>query len=150
MSFTAVLDAIETHATTAGASLTIPITNVKIGYPKADGRCVRIFWGGEAEPIRMGAHRVLNGELVADLIVVIAFWPLSTLSAEQAEVVELEARALTAAFRTAVLGDSQLGGQSTDLTLGYGQTDFPILAGALYRTVSFEITTDFSEYVLAP
>jgi hypothetical protein len=151
MAFTDILTAIETHATTAGAGLTNPITNVRIGYPKAAHRSARIFWGGETAPVRLGDNpRVLNGELVSDTIVVIVFWSLSNLSDDLAEIIELEARAFTAAFRTAVLGDSQLGGQSTDLEVGYGETDFPVLAGAAWRTLTFEIVTDFSEYALAP
>lgn len=151
MAFSDILNAIETHAQTAGNGLSNPIKDVKIGYPKASGsRCVRIFWGGETAPERMGdAPRVLNGELVADVIVVVAFWTLSNLSEDMAEVVELEARAFMAAFRTAVLGDSQLGGASTDLAMHYGETEFPVLAGAQYRTLTIEIVTDFSEYTLA-
>lgn len=151
MAFSDILNAIETHATTAGATLTPALANVKIGYPKASNRAVRIFWGGETAPERMGeSPRVLNGEMVADVIVVVAFWALSNLSEEMAELIELEARAFTAAFRTAVLGDSQLGGASKDLTVGYGTTDFPLLAGAAWRTVTFEIVTDYTEYTLAP
>ena len=150
MAFSDVLNRIETHATTAGASLTVPITDVKIGYPKATGRCVRIFWGGEVRPVKMGdSEQVLNGQMVSDLVVIVAFWPLSNLSETMAETIELEARAFTAAFRTAVLGDSQLNGNVTDLYLQHGETDFPVLAGTQYRTVTFEAICDFTEYPLA-
>lgn len=151
MAFSDVLNAIETHATTAGAALTSPITNVKIGYPKPFNRAARIFWGGETDPVRMGdSPKVLNGIMVADLIVVMAWWALTTLSDEQAELVELEAQAFTAALRTAILGDSQLGGAKTDLVMRHGATDFIEINGVPWRVLTFEIVTDFSEYTLAP
>lgn len=154
MAFTDVLNRIETHAQTAGNSLTNAIKDVKIGYPKAPaagGRSVRIFWGGEVKPAKMGdSELVLNGQMVSDLVVIVAFWSLSNLSEETAEVIELEARAFTAAFRTAVLGDAQLNGNVTDLYLQHGDTDFPVLAGTQYRTVTFEAICDFTEYTLAP
>lgn len=153
MAFADVLNTIETHAQTAANALSNPIKDVKIGYPKAPqagGRSVRIFWGGEIDPAHIGARRTLNSEMVGDIVVVIAFWSLSSLSEEQAEVVELEARAFAAGFRSAINGDAQLGGNVTDLDLSDATPEFPVLAGAQYRTVTYELATAYTETTRSP
>lgn len=149
--FPGVMARLMVHATTAADALTSPIKDVAIAYPKAGSeRSIRIFWGGETKPRRMGeADEVLNGKMTADLIVVIVFWPLGHDSEDLAESTETEARAFTVAFRTAVLGDARLNGQITDLYLEHGATDFPVLAGTQYRTLTFELIADYSEYAIA-
>lgn len=150
MAFSDQLAAIKTHAVAAGTAMSNPIKDVAIAWP-APGpeRCIRIFYGGEAEPPRIGAPRVLNEELVAERIVLVAFWPMSNLSVKQAEVIEDELYDLKHEIRTRVLGDSQLGGQSTDLEMGYAETDFVLVGGTSYRTLEIEFLTDHTAYTLA-
>jgi hypothetical protein len=151
MAYSDQLAAIVVHAQAAGNALTIPLTDVIAAYPAVPGRCIRIFYGGEAVPTRMGQDsRVLNGQLVAEQIVIMAFWPLRDLRETEAAVLEAEVYNLKHELRTRILGDSQLGGKSTDLDVGYAEPGFAELGGAPYRTLEMIVTTDYIEYPLAP
>lgn len=150
MAFADQLAAIKTHAVAAGATLSPALTDVAIAHPVPRGRCVRIFWAGEVEPVRMGAQRSLNAELIAERIMLVAFWPISDSSETGAEAIETDIYALKHEIRTRVLGDSQLGGMSTDLAMSYAETDFVVISGTAYRTLECEFVTDFFEYSIAP
>lgn len=150
MAYADQLAAVLTHAQAAGGAVSPAITDVVVAYPAPRGRCIRIFYGGETEPVRMGEQRVLNEEMVGEQIVVVAFWPLNNLSEDQAAGIEVEAYDLKHQLRTRILGDSQLGGMSTDLELGYAEPGFANLAGIPYRTLEMIVTTDFTSYTLAP
>lgn len=152
MGFTETIDAVATHATAAGAALSVPITNVAVGWPVPSGSCVRIYWTGEAEPVRMGGARVLNGEMVSDRIVVVAFFRVPDFSETAARNLILDMRLFKHELRTRILGDSQLGGNQTDLEMDYFDGDFISIGreGAIYGTVTTEIVTDMTEYPIAP
>ena len=151
LDFDGTVNAVLAHCVAAGAALTNPIVDVAYAHPLPRGRCIRIFYGGEAEPAHMGSDaRVLNGQMVAELIRIVAFWPLSSSGETMAATVEAEVRALKHQIRTRILGDSQLGGLSTDLALSNAITDFGANGGIVYRTLEYEITTDYDEYAIAP
>jgi len=150
MAFADQLAAVLTHARAAGAALSIPITDVVVAYPVVPGRCIRIFYDGETAPARMGGDSTLTSRLVAEQIVIMAFWPLGTTSETEANVIETEVYNLKHELRTRILGDSQLGGMSTDVELGYAVPDFAELAGQPYRTLEMVLLTDYFEYTISP
>lgn len=148
---TAWLAAIETHAIAAGAALTPTLDDVAIGLPVPRGRCVRIHWDGEQQPARMGASRDLKGELIAERIRVVCYWPLSTNSEDQGKQIVREMYEFKHELRTRVLGDSQLGGMSTDLEMEYVNPDFVLWAdGTVWAQAETAFVTDYTEYPLAP
>jgi hypothetical protein len=149
VAFSDVIDLVKTHATDAGAALAVPITNVAVGWPVPSGSCVRIYWTGEAEPVRMGTQRVLNAELVSDRIVVVAWFRIPDFSETAARNLILDMRLFKHELRTRLLADSQLNGGITDLETDYMDGDFVQVGGAagpIYGTVTTEIVADYTEY----
>jgi hypothetical protein len=143
--------AILTHALAAAATVNAQWLDVAIGAPIPRGnRCVRIFYGGEAAPQHMGGSRTLTGELVAETISLVAFWTMSTMDETAAAAIDTEMVAFKHALRTAVLGDSQLGGKSTDLEMSYAEPDYQIIGGTRYAILAVEFLLDYTEYPLAP
>lgn len=150
MAFTDQITTIETHAKAAGAALTNPMKDVLIGFPLPGmGRCGRIWWGGESGPETMGARYVLDAEMVADIILVSFFWPLSGFTETHARVTVLEMRALKHDLRTRINADSQLGGSQTDLRLHDFLVEWPVIGGTQYAALTAEIVNDLTEYPLA-
>jgi hypothetical protein len=144
-------DQILVHALAAAAAVNAQWLDVAIGAPIPRGnRCVRIFYGGEAEPQRMGASRVLNGELVAETCALIAFWSMSTMDETAVKAIDTEMVGFKHELRTRILGDSQLGGASTDLEMGYAEPDFLVIGGGRWAVLEVTFTLDYTEYPLAP
>lgn len=141
--------AIVTHAATAGAALTPTLTDVAAGAPLPSGRCVRVDWGGTTEPVRMGATRTLNSELIANVTRIFLFDPVSDIGTEVTALTDAEIKAYDAALRTAILGDSTLGGTCTDLEMGYAQVDYSVIGNARYRVVQWDVVTDYEEVTIA-
>lgn len=151
MAYADQIAAIKTHAAAAGAALTNKILDVEIGPPyPATGRCVRISYGGEAEPVRMGTQRVLNAELIAERIVLTVWIAVSNLSLQEIAAVETELYDFKHQLRTRVLADSQLGGQGTDLEMTYAEVDYGVIGNVRYRVLETEFLTDYQEYPIAP
>jgi hypothetical protein len=148
MSYEDQRDAILVHAAAAALTANATFTNVAIGAPVPSGKCVRIFWGGEAEPARMGGNRVLNGELVAQTLGLVAFWPLPSKSEGVVKAIDDEMSTFIHSLRTRILADSQLGGEATDLEMGYAEPSFLVIDGARYATVEVPFTLDYIEYPL--
>lgn len=142
-------DAILVHAVAAAAAVDSTWTDVAIGVKTPDARCVRVYYGGEREPARMGGRRVINAELVSHAIVLAAFWPLSGLGLDAYKATEDQAHGFVHELRTRVLGDSQLGGTSTDLEMGYATPDVVVIGNARWQLVEVVFVTDFTEYTIA-
>lgn len=149
MAYADTIAAILVHAIAAGAALTTPITDVQRAFPVPRGRCVRVYYGGEAEPKRMGASRVLNAELIAERTWVTLFLPISETSETLAAVLDAEAHAFKHELRTRILADSKLGGMQTDLEFEYITPDVVVIANARYLIVPCEITSNYTEYPIA-
>ena len=150
MGYTAQRDAILVHAKAAALAANSAWTDVVIGFPLPAGKCVRVYYGGEAAPVRMGGDRVLNGELVSERIIVAAFWPLSNLSTDGVKLMDDEMYTFKHELRTRLLGDSQLGGAGTDLLMGYATPDIVVIGNARYAVLETQIVSDYTEYSLAP
>ena len=146
-----VLDAIQVHCLAAGNALASPIKDVAVGWPVPRGRCIRIFWGGETKPARMGEHpRSQVGEMVSERVVIRAFWPLSDYGETKARTLIGEMWDLKHEIRTRLLGDSQLGGLTTDFEMGYAGADDVVIGGAAFTFIDIECITDYHDYPIAP
>lgn len=151
LTYASAIAAIRTHAAAAGAAVTPPIADVDIGAPlPTSTRCIRIFYGGETEPAHMGASRSLDSRLIGERIVLIAWIAVSNLSQQEIAAIETELYQFKDELRTRVLGDSQLGGMSTDLEMAPCEVDYLTVGNTRYRTIETEFTTDFAEYGIAP
>lgn len=149
MAYADVKSRLVTHARTAAASLGIPVEDVQIGPAWPKGRCVRIYYGGEAEPMRMGGSRDFTGELVAKVTWITAFWPLSALEEELISVVDGEAEAFAHAFRTAVDGDVDMNGQTDNTSLEYVVLSDEVFGNTRYLVLTWRAVTDYYEYAVS-
>jgi hypothetical protein len=144
-------DAILAHAAAAAVAVNAQWKDVAVGAPVPRGnRCVRIFYAGESAPTHMGGHRDLTGELVAETIALVAFWGLGVLDETGVAAIDTEMVAFKHELRTRILGDSQLGGKSTDLEMSYAEPDFLVIGGGRWAVLSCEFVLDYIEYTLAP
>lgn len=150
LTYADVLTQITTHATAAAAALTNPILDVAVGSPVPSGRCVRIYYAGEVEPEHMGAGHTLTSRMVAESIALTLFLPMSSDGLQAAAATETEMYDFKHELRTRVLGDSQLGGQSTDLEMALVEPDFVVIGNTRYRILSTTFNTDYAEYTIAP
>lgn len=149
MSYANVKAALVTHAAAAGATLTPPLLDVKAAFPLPKGRCVRIYYGGEQEPVRMGGTLTLNSELVGKVTMIAAFWPLTSLDETLAQAIDTEAEAFGHALRTAVDGDTSLGAEGDNTTLGYAEPDVVVSGNTRFLAVMWRAVTDYVEYAIA-
>jgi len=150
MTTEAALTVLGTHLAAAGTALSRPITDVARGLPYARGRQIRYWWDGETEPVRMGGPRVLNGELIGQRFNIAAMWPVVDGSETANAALDVEVIALTTDIRSRILGDSQLGGNVSDLELDYGEPDLVTIAGGLHLVVRWTLTLDYEEATIAP
>ena len=149
MAYADTIAAILVHATAAGAALSDPILDVARAFPVPTGRCIRVYYGGETEPRRMGGRRVLNAELVAEVTLIAAFFPLSVNDVPVAAALDTDLYNLKHDLRTRILGDSQLGGQATDLELEYVEPDLVVYGNTRYAILTWRVISDYVEYPLA-
>ena len=151
LTYASAIDAIVTHATAAGAAVTPTILDVSIGGPlPTSTRCVRVFYGGETEPVHMGGGTTLNSRMIGERIVLVLWIAVSNLSQQEIAAVETELYTFKHELRTRVLGDSQLGGMATDLEMAPCEPDYLTVANTRYRTLETEFTTDYAEYSISP
>jgi hypothetical protein len=143
-------DAILVHAAAAAVAVDAQWKDVAIGAPIPRGnRCVRLFYGGETQPVRMGGQRTFASEMVSDTVALVAFWSMSTMDEAAAKAIDDEMVAFKHELRARILGDSQLGGASTDLEMGYAEPDYQVIGGARWAVLSCEFILDYTEYTLA-
>jgi hypothetical protein len=142
--------AIVVHAAAAAAALTTPILDARAGFPIPKGRCVRVYYAGETAPEHMdGKRRVLTGELVSHITRIALFLPVSVTDEALAAVLDAELFNFGHDLRTRILGDSQLGGASKDLTLHYCEPDLVTYNNVRYLLGLWDVVSDFVEYTLA-
>jgi hypothetical protein len=145
--------AIVVHCLAAGLTLTDPILDVQAALPIPKGRCIRVYYGGETEPARIGLGGghvyTLNSEVVGEVTFIAAFLPISLNDEELTSVVDADLYTLKHEIRTRLLGDSQLGGASTDLELDYVTPDVVTIGNTRYLVGIWRVVSDFSEYTVA-
>jgi hypothetical protein len=145
------MDALQVHA--AAAAVTAggaTFTDVAVGFPPAKGRCVRIFYGGERDPERLGTNKVLNASEIAQAITVRGYWPTASTATKEQRAIEGQMGAFVKDFRARVLGDSQLGGKSSDLAMHLAGADQIVISTTQYAVVDLEIVVDYDDVTIAP
>lgn len=142
--FDGTMDVIVAHALAAGTA--VGITDVQRGDPLPKGRCGRVWYGGEDDAPAFPGSRVLDGELIGEIVHIDFFWPISAGSETPAKARDVEVRAVKHALRTAILGDSTLGGKCTDLLLDHAQSQFVAFDNTAFRTLEMTLTLSFVEY----
>lgn len=157
LDFGAVMDRLELHAMASGKAIPNKITDVRIGAPTPSGsRCGRLFYGGEADPTeRMGGNRVLDGQLVAERVVMIFFWQLTGQKDDYVTTVLNEVRALKHELKTRILADSQLNTNPQDdgicdLSLSFADVEFSLIGPAGFVVLTIECLAYFQEYEVVP
>lgn len=143
----AALVVLNTHLVAAGAALTDPILDVDRGLVTG-GRMIRYYYAGEAAPPHMDGPRVLNGTMVGQRFYIDAAWPLSGLSVEQVTAIDAEMQVLAGQIRTRIQGDSQLGGNVTDLDLEYAEPDVVTIANARHVVLHWQLDLAYVEYAV--
>jgi hypothetical protein len=144
----AALVVLQAHLVAAGGALTDPMLNVDRGLPTG-GRQLRYYWGGEVDPPAMPT-RDMTGDIVGQRFIIAALWPLSDLSVELVTAIDTEMQALAGQVRTRILGDSQLGGNVTDLTLSNAEPDLVSIGNARHVALRWDLDLSYIEYAIAP
>ncbi len=145
----AALVVLATHLTNAGAALPDPIGDVDRGLP-IGGRMIRYWWGGEVPPPKMSGPLVLNGRMVGERFEIAALWPASDLDVTLITAIDVEMQLLAGEVRTRIQGDSQLGGNVTDLDLDYAAPDVVTISNARHLVLRWTLDLSYVEYALAP
>lgn len=139
------------HAVTAGAAITDdPILDVVAAFPVPKGRCVRVYYGGEVAPRKMGGRYTLNSEMVGEVTMIALFLPIALNDEAVAAVVDAQLYTFKHALRTAILGDAQLNGASVDLELDYLEPDIVTSGNTRYLVGLWRCVSDYIEYTIAP
>lgn len=138
------------HARTAAAAVTPPIEDVQIAFPLPKSDCVRVYYGGETDPVRMGEGRfTLNSEMVGKLTMIALFLPITSLDEELAVALDAKAEAFTHALRTAIDADIRLAGGGDNTTLEDGEPDIAVVGNTRFLVVLWRAVTDYVEYPLS-
>jgi len=145
----AALVVLQAHLVAAGAALTDPILDVDRGLATG-GRQLRYYWGGEVDAPHFEGSRDLSGEIVGQRFIIAATWPLSSLSVEQVTAIDVEMQLLAGQIRTRIDNDGQLGGNVTDLELGYAQPDVLTISNARHVVLQWDLELAYVEYPLNP
>jgi len=148
MDFAAAMTVLETHALAAGAALDTPILDVDRASPTPKGRCIRLWWSGNSEPVKMGGRYTLSSEMLAERVSIVAFFPVSTLAEEATGFNDAEARDLRQELYTRLLGDSQLGGNVEDLSIEGVETGWETQGNIRYRTLDMTVLLEYVEITI--
>lgn len=139
------------HAQTASAALANPFEDVKAAFPLPKGRCVRVYYGGEDDPpgFPERGSRSMGYELIGKATLIAAFWPVTSLDEELAELIDTEAEAFGHALRTAIDGDSSLDGAADNTVLGDATPDFAVVGNTRYVVMEWRAVSAYIEYGIA-
>lgn len=144
----AALVVLQAHLVAADATLTDPLLDVDRGL-LTGGRQIRYYWAGEVEPPRMSGRRVLNGEMVGQRFTIAASWVAQDLSVASVASIDTDMQALAGQIRTRIQGDSQLGGNVTDLDLQYGSPNLLTIGNARHVILEWQLDLAYVEYAIA-
>lgn len=137
-----------THVQTAANAVNPAIDDVQVAFPVPRGRCVRIFWTAEEDPEVMPPG-TLTEDLIAEIIHVSAFWPLSNLSEVDAAEYATQIYAFKHALRTAIDGDTKLNSQAKHVAMRNAELTYAQIAGTEYLVVDADIAIEMTTYTLA-
>lgn len=145
MTLAASLARIETHVIAAGTALS-PIMPARRGTPIPKGRCIRMFYVGDGDSPAAGERTTVDGgQMLAEFVRIVAYWPLSTLGEDNYEAIEDELIALKYDLKDRLIGDPHLSNDTDALVVG--DADAPVITygGGLYRVLDIECTLTFME-----
>lgn len=144
MTFAGALTTIGTHCTTAGNALSPKLTDIGCGEPEVPvGRCIRYWYNGDGPPARLGAQRTLGDQMVGERLSIRAYWPVAERDKRVLAALDADVQAFVRAIKHALIGDSQLGGNCTDLEAGDAEAGWLLLEGATWRIVTIPLVLDF-------
>lgn len=149
MDLATVFAAIKTHAVAAAAAVDATWKDIEIAPPLPRGKCVRLFYGGEREPVHFDGNEVLNAELVAQAVTLRAFWPVADYAKARRRNLMYEMAAWSKELRTRIRGDSTLGGACTDLTVSLADPDDILFGTVHYAIVDTEVLVEYDEFFIA-
>jgi hypothetical protein len=137
------------HAQTAAAAVTPPIEDVQIAFPLPKSDCVRVYYGGETDPVRMGGRYTLTSEMVGKVTLIGLFLPITSLDEELAVSLDARAEAFGHALRTAIDADLDLAASGDNTNLGDADLDIVVAGNVRFLHVMWRCVTDYTEYTLA-
>lgn len=149
MSYADVKARLLVHAQTAGAALAVPMEDVQTGFPLPKGRCARVYYGGEADPVRMGGRYTLNSEMVGKVTMIAAFWPITALDEELGQVIDTEAEKFSHELRLAIDGDTSLADAGDNTILEDAEPDVVVVGNTRFLAVLWRAVTAYVEYPIA-
>lgn len=149
MTYAAVKARLLVHAQTAAAAVTPVIEDVQSAFPLPKSECVRVYYGGETEPVRMGGRWTLTSEMVGKVTLIGLFLPITSLDEELAIQIDARAEAFSHAFRTAVDADSDLASTGDNTTLEDGEPDLVTVGNTRFLAILWRAVTDYVEYPLS-
>lgn len=141
------LSAVKSAAGQAAATITPAYTDVVVGAPVPRGRCVRVWWGGEAIPAPQmdGRRYSLNHELIAQRIAATVFEPMSDMSEGNSEAAMGRIADFVLALRTVIDEDRTLGGKSVSVEPDETPCEFLNIGGTLYAYASMTMSVGIIE-----
>ena len=148
MAFSDQLARILTHCTTAANAVSPAIDDVQVAFPVPRGRCVRLFWTAEEDPVHFESDTVAE-DLIAEAVHVSAFWPLSNLSEADAADYATQVYAFKHALRTAIDGDTKLNNTATGVEMRNAELTYAQIAAAEYLVLDVDIVVELTTYTLA-
>lgn len=144
-----VMDQIKTHAAAGALAIDAKFKDVAVGHPTPRGRSVRVYYGGEAEVEHFTSDRTQTSKLIAQRVLIRAFWPVSEYAAKRGRALMLEMGSFVKELRTRVLGDSQLNSESSDLNMHFADADDMMIGGVLFAIIDAECVVEYDEYTIA-
>lgn len=152
MSWDGVLATIETHLTTAGASLNPKATDIRHGEPKAfsSSKPVIAYWYAGDRESQTGGNTFTRTNIEEGVRIQL-YAPDTIRLRNKTDVTEQYLRAGVRAIKAALWGDASLGGNAIGLDLDGSETGWFEVSAVLARTVGFTAWIDLAEVdVIAP
>lgn len=136
------------HLVAADAALSNPCLDVARGLPTGAAQ-LRYYWGGEVDPPGI-PPRVLKAELLGQRFVIVRTWAAADLSPGTVAAIDAEMQSTAGQIRTRINGDSQLGGNVTDLRLEFAEPDILTITGTRCIVLKWFLDLSYVEYAVAP
>lgn len=135
------------HAKAAALATHPKFTNVAVGAPVPRGaKGVRLCYGGEAEPPLMEGEKTLSGELVGEVVGVVAWWAVSNLSDAAMEAVEDEMFTFKHELRTRLTADQTLNATAQAVQISPFERVFAVVGGTRFEMLGTDVAVGYSEY----
>lgn len=151
MSFAGALTVIETHLTAAGAAISPAITDIGRGERIGLSRRIDYWYEGDGPSGKLGAARTLGDEMVGERVAIRVVLPVTDRSVKLATDIDAEVQSIKTEIKKRLIGDSQLGSNIVDLSVGTAEAGWSGEGGAWARTLEIDLVLDFVDVlVIAP